>query len=253
MASPSEPQTPNPSTGNRTNWNPLTWFSTSPSSPQPAIHSPSPLGATSNVGTGCPVKRENETAGTGGGCPIKSPPYDRGDTPASIEESANHPQIPHPSQKLPLSTHRVTSSIPRDSPATSNDETSAAVPTHQPTTSSNWVYPSEQQFYNAIRRKGYTADESEISTIVRIHNSVNERTWREVRKWESELHGCDEPRLVRFVGRPNDLSPKAWWNKTVMCYEPPFDRHDWFVEREDGSVTRYVIDFYTGGGAGSRG
>lgn len=26
----------------------------------------------------------------------------------------------------------------------------------------------------------------------------------------------------------------------------PFDRHDWFVEREDGTEVRYVIDFYSG-------
>lgn len=26
----------------------------------------------------------------------------------------------------------------------------------------------------------------------------------------------------------------------------PFDRHDWVVEREDGTEVRYVIDFYSG-------
>lgn len=28
-------------------------------------------------------------------------------------------------------------------------------------------------------------------------------------------------------------------------YDPPFDRHDWYVERGD-QVVRYVIDFYRG-------
>lgn len=34
-------------------------------------------------------------------------------------------------------------------------------------------------------------------------------------------------------------------------YQPPFDRHDWTIDR-NGKRIRYVIDFYTGrGGAGA--
>lgn len=33
-------------------------------------------------------------------------------------------------------------------------------------------------------------------------------------------------------------------------YQPPFDRHDWIVDR-NGKRIRYVIDFYTGRGAGA--
>jgi hypothetical protein len=45
---------------------------------------------------------------------------------------------------------------------------------------------------------------------VAIHNAVNEQGWAEVLRWE-RLHGseCSEPRLFKFQGRPNDLSPKA--------------------------------------------
>lgn len=63
-----------------------------------------------------------------------------------------------------------------------------------------------------------------MRSVVAIHNSVNERAWREVVAWE-RLH-CDTcpqgPRLKRFMGRPSDLSPKArllnflvgggWWH-----------------------------------------
>ena len=67
-----------------------------------------------------------------------------------------------------------------------------------------------------------------------------------------------QPKLLRFQGRPGDPTPKA----RVLQYlakmfpekfgqEPPFDRHDWFVARKqpDGSVreVRYVIDYYGGG------
>lgn len=31
----------------------------------------------------------------------------------------------------------------------------------------------------------------------------------------------------------------------IPSYTPPFDRHDWYVDR-CGTQVRYVIDFYTG-------
>ena len=46
----------------------------------------------------------------------------------------------------------------------------------------NWVYPSPQMFYNAMKRKGYEAKEEDMSNIVAIHNAVNERTWMEIMK-----------------------------------------------------------------------
>ena len=50
-----------------------------------------------------------------------------------------------------------------------------------------WVYPSHQQFYNAMKRKGWDPHEEDMPTVVAIHNAVNERCWHEVLKWES-LH-----------------------------------------------------------------
>jgi len=40
------------------------------------------------------------------------------------------------------------------------------------------------------------------------------------------------------------MSPKARIN-TWMGYTPPFDRHDWVVDR-CGTRVEYVIDFYAG-------
>ena len=78
-----------------------------------------------------------------------------------------------------------------------------------------------------------------------------------------------EPQLVRFMGHPQEISPKAWfwlfmgwllptrfkyailqiilyfsdvWDST----EPPFDRHDWVVRRPRSSEeVQYVIDYYS--------
>ncbi|EED91220.1 predicted protein, partial [Thalassiosira pseudonana CCMP1335] len=133
---------------------------------------------------------------------------------------------------MALSTQRVISSIPR---------------AHQPNNSPLWMYPSEQQFYNAMLRKGYKPPIESIPSVLQIHNAVNERSWLQVCKWEKELHDNADPKLVKFVGRPKDLSPKAWWNSRVLMTQEPFDRHDWYVEDlEGGEPRRYVIDFYEG-------
>jgi cytochrome c heme-lyase len=101
-------------------------------------------------------------------------------------------------------------------------------------------------FYNALQRKnkaeGVTEEDAE--TMVYVHNTMNENTWRQVLHWEKLHHQeCADPRLHWFVGRPHDLSPKAkLWS--FFGWDKPFDRHDWVVDRCGKSV-RYVIDFYS--------
>eukprot|EP00547_Thalassionema_nitzschioides_P014049 CAMPEP_0194241106 /NCGR_PEP_ID=MMETSP0158-20130606/7070_1 /TAXON_ID=33649 /ORGANISM="Thalassionema nitzschioides, Strain L26-B" /LENGTH=264 /DNA_ID=CAMNT_0038975937 /DNA_START=80 /DNA_END=874 /DNA_ORIENTATION=+ len=179
-----------------------------------------------------------------GGCPVK---HD-GSIPASLEHAARHAQTPQSDQQIPLSTHRIISSIPRAADNSQNDSSHQADGEGK-----NWVYPSEQQFYNAMRRKGWEGvDESTMPLVVRIHNAVNERGWSHVRRWEKELYDNDNPRLVRFLGRPKDMSPNAFINTYLFWYSPPFDRHDWFIDRGDGEpARRYVIDFYSGGDGNS--
>ena len=53
--------------------------------------------------------------------------------------------------------------------------------------------------------------------------------------------------MVKFIGRPKDLSPRATFYSSLWLRDVSFDRHDWFVSREDGSdLRRCVIDFYNG-------
>lgn len=195
--------------------------------------------------TGCPVKPSERSGGAfgwwGGGANASSPKTDSiGATPPvqppnSYEESLGHAQSPHSDQRIPLNTERSLSSIPRgeDDPDRDGD--------------GKWVYPSEQQFYNAMRRKGWDTNEENMAAVVQIHNAVNERSWDQVRRWEKETHNCDDPKLLKFEGRPKDMSPKAFFNTYFFMYNPPFDRHDWYVKSNDDTVTRYVIDFYNGG------
>ena len=57
-------------------------------------------------------------------------------------------------------------------------------------------------------------------------------------------HGFGDLRLLRFQGNPHELTPKARAHQQ-FGYKPPFDRHDWVVER-CGREVRYLIDFYQG-------
>ncbi|KAK9389549.1 cytochrome c/c1 heme-lyase [Lipomyces mesembrius] len=112
--------------------------------------------------------------------------------------------------------------------------------------SSNWVYPSEEMFFNAMKRKHWNPQAQDMQTVVPIHNAVNERAWMEILKWEASIgaNSCGGPKLVSFSGDSSKLSPRARINM-LFGYQRPFDRHDWVVDR-CGKRIEYVIDFYTG-------
>jgi len=98
-----------------------------------------------------------------------------------------------------------------------------------------------------MKRKGWDPQEGDMRAIVSIHNTVNERSWQEVMKWE-KMHECEcpeGPKLFKFLGRPNDPSPRSLVRQYLFGYSAPFDRHDWTVDR-CGRQVRYVLDFYRG-------
>ncbi|KAI9828564.1 MAG: hypothetical protein M1819_006556 [Sarea resinae] len=160
-----------------------------------------------------------------------------------------------------LATDREISTIPRalepsehhvgqagpPSPANNEQETGADK------TSGNWIYPSEQMFFNAMRRKNFDARTEDMKAIVPIHNAVNERAWKEIKEWERGrgADACGGPRLASFSGLSKDLTPKARLN-ALLGYQTPFDRHDWVVDR-CGTKVEYVIDFYAGKDEGKAG
>ena len=130
-----------------------------------------------------------------------------------------------------------------------------------------WTYPSPQMFYNALARKGkldQETKEEDMTSVVAIHNCMNEGTWKRILQWEKVLSGGwkdgkdgdgdDDggPSLTKFLGRPTDLSPKAFVKHYLFGHPLPFDRHDWTVTRkgagpggsEEPRDVRYVIDYY---------
>ncbi|KTW31427.1 hypothetical protein T552_00071 [Pneumocystis carinii B80] len=142
------------------------------------------------------------------------------------------PQTMAYNQKKLLPTRRTLSSIPR------ND------------INENWEYPSPQQMYHAILRKGQKdVSEDAVEPMVEIHNFLNESAWNEIKKWE-ERRGCYNPKLSHFKGRASDYTPKSLILYYIGKIYPskfgsslPFDRHDWYVSR-NGKIVRYVIDYY---------
>ena len=88
-----------------------------------------------------------------------------------------------------------------------------------------------------MKRKGYNPSEDDVPVILAIHNLVNEKGWSKVREWEA-LAGCINPKLKRFIGRPKDLTPKARF-LNWLGYSLPFDRHDWIINRDDGTDVRF--------------
>ena len=186
-------------------------------------------------GGGCPVKTTQDSAppSSNTGCPVK---HDGTAGPGTYNPATGDlrfGQERQPNQVVDLSTERIVSSIPK----------SDLTPAHQPNGLDRWVYPSEQQYFNAMKRKGYDPAEHDIPVILAIHNIVNEEGWSKVKEWES-LRGEAAPKLKQFLGRPKDVSPKAFF-MSLLGYKLPFDRHDWIIDR-NGHDVRYVIDFYKG-------
>lgn len=195
-------------------------------------------------GQGCPV-RHTKAAQDSEECPVKNASgmlarYRNKDVynvySQKIDPTNNMPanpnQQPAPGQTVELDTSRVSSTIPKGG------------------TDGTWTYPSPQMFYNAIVRKGKkgATREEDMEMVVSIHNNMNERTWNKVMAWEA-FHldeAADEkgtaPRLLRFLGRPDELSPLARL-KGLFGHPEPFDRHDWVVDR-GGKEIRYIIDYY---------
>ena len=89
-----------------------------------------------------------------------------------------HPnQKPAKGQRISLGTTRELSSIPRvigNNNDVGNEE-------------KVWIYPSEQMFFNAMKRKNWNPREEDMRVVIPMHNAVNEKAWKEILEWE-KLH-----------------------------------------------------------------
>ena len=126
----------------------------------------------------CPISHDKPATSSSSAAPAQCPiSHEQSSKPAQCptkhESGGINPlnqmptlsQMPAEQQLAALPVERETSTIPRDD-------------------GSRWEYPSPQQFYNALVRKGWETPEEHVETMVQIHNFLNEQAWQEILKWE---------------------------------------------------------------------
>lgn len=114
---------------------------------------------------------------------------------APVDAPPAHPLKPKPATKnaaaeepATLAKVREISTIPRvPEVGPSNAEHTAATSPN----SKNWIYPSEEMFFNAMRRKSHDPNVADMRQVVPIHNAVNERAWKEIKEWEALRGGAE--------------------------------------------------------------
>ncbi|OCK85803.1 cytochrome C1 heme lyase [Lepidopterella palustris CBS 459.81] len=263
------------------------WFwadtasSATPPHPLPISSAAPPPGCPMHKSSLSPKARLSDAASTpAGACPYVPP-----DTPTPASAL-----VPEPAPSSSRSFWNVLNNMPLNISQERAANQTVALPVDRETSTipkgdgSLWEYPSPQQMYNAMLRKGYTdTPQDAVESMVAVHNFLNEGAWAEIVEWERRFSrgwaqgwqsckrgedGSDfstawgdgetpEPKLMRFTGRPGELTPKAQMMQLLgRIYpkkfggEPPFDRHDWFVKRcnKEGACkeVRYVIDYYSG-------
>ncbi|KAK5688953.1 Cytochrome c1 heme lyase [Elasticomyces elasticus] len=154
--------TPQPATGLRFSLDTLSWLPNSSTSPQPPPRTPAPVR---------PKMYRLSTDREISSIPRAVAPDH---TPNSAEKAA-----------LPKAT------ASHGSPANAQGDTGYDKDT------GNWIYPSQSQFFAAMRKKGHEAEASDMSTIIPIHNAVNEKAWAEIKAWEAPYtKECGGPKLA---------------------------------------------------------
>lgn len=210
--------------------------------------------------SGCPIDHKSLAAASkasssgASACPVDHTKFKMGSSPNTDSVEVLNPMnnMPDnlssemaPGQKITLSKVRTISTIPK------GESDSEGL----------WEYPSPQQMLNAMLRKGKAKDipEDAVESMVDVHNFLNEGAWQQILEWEEKYTKDSqiEPRLLKFIGKPHELSPRAKMYLALAKVfpdtfnsQPPFDRHDWTVLRKtsadsDWKQVRYVIDYYS--------
>jgi cytochrome c heme-lyase len=181
------------------------------------------------------------------GCPVAHEVVGSQQCASTFYSHGHAPPDPFAPQPIVSVDQHANKTVKHDAEPETEGLSTEAIPSSIPRSGTNttWNYPSQQRFYNAMRRKGWETLPKDVPSTHSIHNLVNEQCWKIILEWE-QLHEkeCSHPTLDSFHGRPKDFSPKARL-KHFFGYVLPFDRHDWIVDR-CGKKVRYVLDFYRG-------
>jgi cytochrome c heme-lyase len=152
----------------------------------------------------CPIDHNRQSRHTEKGrCPVDHARQKKAAAEAEAARDTNHPSsgcpVDHETRAAYLTQHQDEAPLdPRNQmpqfsqePASdqtvnlSTERTISSIP--QGNSTEKWEYPSPQQFYHALRRKGKEAPEEHINAMLDIHNFLNEACWEQILYWES-LH-----------------------------------------------------------------
>ena len=182
----------------------------------------------------------NEAAGrvdspqSGGSCPYN--PAEHLASTSPVADSENQSSGLNPLNYMPFMISQ--SRAENQTVALPTERSMSTIPKGAVNEEGNWVYPSPQQMYNALLRKGYTdTPQDAMEEMVAVHNFLNEGAWAEIVEWERRFAGglsqgwrecrrgegasqtganlgpiredAAQPRLLKFEGRPKDMTPKA--------------------------------------------
>ncbi|KIW32884.1 uncharacterized protein PV07_04397 [Cladophialophora immunda] len=184
------------------------WFwadapkASAPSAPQHSAAAPPPGCPMHQSDTGNPTPfppRLDPSTSTPSSCPVKSPNhplrYQPSESSSQSQSSEQRPQQPSSSTLSKLNPLNympsLSNSRPADSPQSIHlplDRELSSIPRSD--SQANWEYPSPQQMYNAMLRKGYTDTPAEhVEAMVAVHNFLNEGAWAEIEEWERIFSG----------------------------------------------------------------
>src|SRR6266404_6654994 len=148
--------------------------------------------ASSSASASCPPNNAPSSA-SAASCPVDHASLSKSAPASPTQCPIQNPETLDPRNHLPVLTQERTSSQTIDLPT---ERTSSSIPRDG---AGNWEYPSPQQFYNALARKGLETPEDEIETMVQIHNFLNEKAWEEVQKWEAQANQCVSPTYTKCM------------------------------------------------------
>jgi cytochrome c heme-lyase len=116
----------------------------------------------------CPVNHTQQQTSQSSGCPRHASSSSRGLNPRNnMPNLPNEPIIRTTTGQI-LATERETSTIPMNNQG------------------ERWEYPSHQQMFNAIVRKGYDGAPDDVPAMVAVHNWLNEGCWQQILRWEKK-------------------------------------------------------------------
>ncbi|KAH0390480.1 cytochrome c heme lyase, partial [Aureobasidium melanogenum] len=169
------------------------WFWADSTSAAPVAPHPMPANASAAPPPGCPMHKPAADAATAPPPSVVTKPSDSASACPYVPPTEAQKQEPSAGSPSYISKLNPLNYMPKSiSNQRDHDEQSVDLPLEREASTiprgdgqGMWEYPSPQQMYNAMLRKGYTDTPAEhVESMVAVHNFLNEGAWQEIVEWE---------------------------------------------------------------------